>query len=220
MNNIFTREFSTREKALLVVLGLIIIAALYYLLIYQPVTESINRAENNDASLETQLVSLDTKVFQIKRMQQSIEEYANNGHIVSIMPSYNAGKQELVFLNSTLAASKDYYVGFTNITRERNQIRREFSLRFTVDSYSDAEDILNVLEHSDLRCLISDFTVKPVEQDKTVEDGEVEASCVATFYETMFGGVADAELPEDSAAEEEEVIGTYEYEYEPGSLAR
>ncbi len=220
MNNIFTREFSTREKALLVVLGLIIIAALYYLLIYQPVTESINRAENNAASLETQLVSLDTKVFQIKRMQQSIEEYANNGHIVSIMPSYNAGKQELVFLNSTLAASKDYYVGFTNITRERNQIRREFSLRFTVDSYSDAEDILNILEHSDLRCLISDFTVKPVEQDKTVEDGEVEASCVATFYETMFGGVADAELPEDSAAEEEEVIGTYEYEYEPGSLAR
>ncbi len=220
MNSIFTREFSTREKALLVVLILIVVSALYYLFIFQPVTDSINNAESVAADLEIQLASLDAKVARIQKMQKSVEEYANNGHIVSIMPSYNAGKQELVFLNSTLAASQDYYVGFTNITREGNQIRREFSLRFTVDSYSDAEDILNVLEHSDLRCLISDFTVKPVEQDEMVEEGEVEASCVATFYETMFGGVADAELPEDSAAEEEEVIGTYEYEYEPGSLAR
>ena len=220
MNSVINRQFSTREKVLLIVLVLIIVSALYYLFIFQPVTDRTKQAESSAADLETQLVALDTRVAQIKRMQKSVEEYANNGHIVSIMPSYNAGKQELVFLNSTLAASQDYYVGFTNITREGNQIRREFALKFTVDSYSDAEDILNVLEHSDLRCLISDFSVKPVEQDQMVEEGEVEASCVATFYETMFGGVVDAELPEDSAKEEEEVVGTYDYEYEPGSLAK
>ncbi len=217
--NIFTREFSSREKALLLVLVLVILASLYYLFIFQPVTDRISRAESSAADLEVQLVSLDTKVMQIKRMQKSIEEYADNGHIVSIMPSYNAGKQELVFLNSTLAASEDYYVGFTNITRNGNQIRREFALRFTVSDYSEAENIINILEHSDLRCLISDFSVKPVEQDQSVEDGAVEASCVATFYETMFGGVADAELPEDSAEEQqEEVVGTYEYQ--EGSLAK
>ena len=216
--NILTREFSTREKILLFVLGVIILGVLYYLFIFQPVTESTKRAEDNAQQLESQLAMLNAKVAQIKKMQKSIEEYADNGHIVSIMPSYNAGKQELVFLNSTLAASNDYYVGFTDITREGNQIRREFSLKFTVDHFGEAENIMNVLEHSDLRCLISDFTVKPVEQDATVENGEVEVSCVATFYETMFGGVADAELPEDSAEPQEEVVGTYEYE--PGSLAK
>lgn len=216
--SIFSREFSTREKVLLLVLVLIIIAALYYLFIFQPVTNRTKSAESSAADLETQLVALDTKVAQIQRMQKSVEEYADNGHIISIMPSYNAGKQELVFLNSTLAASEDYYVGFTNITRKGNQIRREFSLKFTVENFEEAENILNILEHSDLRCLISDFSVKPVEKDYSVEDGEVEASCVATFYETMFGGVADAELPEDSSENKEEVIGTYEYE--PGSLAK
>ncbi len=214
--NILTRKFSTREKILLAVLVIIIVAALYYMFIYQPLTASLNNSKSNAQALEQQLVALDIKVEQIKNMQKSIEEYADNGHIVSIMPSYNAGKQELVFLNSTLAASEDYYVGFTNITRQGNQIRREFSLKFTVDRYSDAENIINILEHSDLRCLISDFSVKPVEQDGRVETDEVEANCVATFYETMFGGVADAELPPDSAKEQEEVIGTYEYE--PGSL--
>ncbi len=216
--NILSREFSPREKVLLVVLGVIILAAVYYLVIFQPVTERTKAAEANAQDLETRLVALNAKVAQIQKMQKSIEEYTDNGHIISIMPSYNAGKQELVFLNSTLAASNDYYVGFTNITREGNQIRREFSLKFTVDRYSEAEDIMNVLEHSDLRCLISDFTVKPVEQEAMLDNGEVEASCVATFYETMFGGVADAELPEDSAQQQEEVVGTYEYE--PGSLSK
>lgn len=214
--NIFSREFSTREKLLLLVLMLIIFGALYYLFIFQPVTDATNRAESSCADLETQLVSLDAKVAQINKMQKSMEENANSGHIESIMPSYSAGKQELVFLNSTLAVSEDYYVGFTKITREGNQIRREFALRFTVEKFSDAEDIINVLEHSDLRCLISDFSVKPTEQKGTVEESEIEASCVATFYETMFGGVPDAELPPDSKPQEEDVIGTYEYE--PGSL--
>ena len=217
-NSILSRKLSSREKVLLLILVVIIVAALYYLFIFQPLTDSIKRSQDNAASLETQLVALDAKVAQIQRMQKSVEEYSANGHIVSIMPSYNAGKQELVFLNSTLAASEDYYVGFTNITRNGNQIRREFSLKFTVGRYSEAENIINILEHSDLRCLISDFSVKPVEQDETIETGKIEATCVATFYETMFGGVADAELPEDSNKEsQEEVIGTYEYQ--EGSLA-
>ncbi len=217
--NILTRQFSTREKVLLVVLLVIIIGALYYLFVFQPVTAATKRAEDSAANLETMLITLDTKVAQIKRMQKSMEEYADNGHVDSIMPSYSAGKQELVFLNSTLAASEDYYVGFTKITREGNQIRREFSLKFTVPHYSDAENIINILEHSDLRCLISDFSVKPVEQEDTIENGEIEASCVATFYETMFGGVPDAELPPDSGKnQQEEVVGTYEYQ--EGSLSK
>ena len=215
--NILSREFSAREKTLLIILLLIILAALYYLFVFQPVSTRLQNTESNIVSLETQLIAYDAKVAKIKKMQQSVEEYTDNGHIVSIMPSYNAGKQELVFLNSTLAASEDYYVGFTNITREGNQIRREFSLKFTVSSYRDAENIINILEHSDLRCLISDFSVKPEENDGTIENDKVEVSCIATFYETMFGGVADAELPEDTAPQQEEVVGTYEYV--PGSLS-
>ncbi len=70
--NIFTREFSFREKVLLLVLALVIISALYYLFIFQPVTDRTKRAESSASDLETQLVALDTKVAQIHRMQKSI----------------------------------------------------------------------------------------------------------------------------------------------------
>ena len=214
---VLTREFNRTEKILLVVLGLVILAALYYLLVFRPIQDGLNSSRSNTEGLEVQLASLDARVAQIQRMQKSVDEYGDNGHIVSIMPSYSAGKQELDFLHSTLATSEDYYVGFTKLTREGNQIRREIALKFTVPQFSEAEDIINTLEHSELRCLISDFDIRPVEQKETIANGEIEASCVATFYETMYGGVVDAELPEDSATDREDVLGTYEYE--PGSLS-
>ncbi len=206
------RSFTSREKALLVIFVIIILGALYFLLVYQPVIEETRQLEDSAQALETQLAALDIKVNQIKNMQNSINDSENNGHILSTMPSYSAGKAELDFLNTTLAASEDYYVGFDNITRKGNQIRREFALKFTVSEYAKAEDIIDTLEHSDLRCLISSFEVKPVDKDATVNKDEIEVSCYATFYETMYNGVPDAQLPPDSAPQEEEVIGTYEYE--------
>jgi hypothetical protein len=212
VNNILTRDFSPREKALLVVLGIIIIGALYYLLIFQPVNDGIATAKASADDLEIQLLKLDNTVAQIKNMQKSINSLDANGHIMSIMPSYNAGKQELDFLHTTLAASEDYYVGFKEITRQGDQIRREFELKFTVDEYSEAEDIINNLEHSELRCLISDFKVTTVEQKSTIDKSEVEVSCTATFYETMYDGKEDAELPPDEKKSDSDVQGTYEYE--------
>ena len=214
---VLTREFNRTEKILLVVLGLVIIGSLYYLLVFRPISDGLSSSRANAEGLETQLAALDARVAQIQKMQRSVDGYEDNGHIVSIMPSYSAGKQELDFLHSTLATSEDYYVGFTKLTRQGNQIRREFALKFTVPQFTDAEDIFDTLEHSDLRCLISDFDIRPVEQKETIANGEIEASCVATFYETMYGGVVDAELPEDTNPNQEEVIGTYEYE--PGSLS-
>ncbi len=210
--NILSRSFSAREKALMVVLGIIIIGALYYLLFLSPMLDQIASANANSEALENQLVAMDAKVERIKNMQKSVKNVGDNGHIVSMMPSYSAGKKELDFLNTTLAESEDYYVGFTKITREGDQIRREFSLKFTVAEYKEAEKIMDELEHSELRCLISDFEVNTVEQDGVIAEDEIEASCVATFYETMYNAVPDAELPPDTKKSDDDVIGTYEYE--------
>ncbi len=216
--NILTRDFTKNEKILLVILGIVILVSLYYLLIFIPVNDGIAMAKTSSSDLETQLVTLDDQVEQIKAMQQSVNDYTTNGHVISMMPSYNAGKQELDFLNTTLAESQDYYVGFTNITREGNQIRREFSMKFKVEDYAQAEEIIYTLEHSEIRCLISDFSVNSVEQGETVITGEVEVSCSATFYETMYDGIVDSELPADSKPADETAVGTYEYQ--EGSLAQ
>ena len=56
--NILNRKFSTREKILLLVLVVIIVAALYYMFVYQPLTNALNTSKSNAEALEMQLVAL------------------------------------------------------------------------------------------------------------------------------------------------------------------
>jgi hypothetical protein len=126
-----------------------------------------------------------------------------NGLAKTRMPSYNAGKEEVDFMNDTLKDTIDYYIGFNDLTREGDQIRRNFSLQFKSANYKAAQKVLKKIEGSKIRCLIGDISVTPVESDQTISDGEVQVSCTATFYETLQGGKADKELPPDSLAAQE-----------------
>lgn len=197
------RELSTNEKILLGILVIIIVAAAYYLAVFRPVSESLKQSKIEKTNLEEELMLTEARAMQISDMKDEVGRMEKSGHVMSGMPSYNAGKQEIDFLNSTLAEeTSDYYVGFTQITRESNQIRRNFSLSFSADNYAAAEKIIDSLENSDIRCLIGDMVVVPGDDEEELFSGPVEVNCVATFYETMYGGVEDSDLPEDSAKAE------------------
>ena len=58
---IMSRDFTTREKALLLVLTLILICAGYYLVVDQPVRSAINEAKSQQDELNTELMLLQTK---------------------------------------------------------------------------------------------------------------------------------------------------------------
>lgn len=202
-----TREFSVREKTLLVVLILIILGALYYLMVFQPVNDNLTRAKQDKQGLQDEITISQARAQQISDMQTELTNMEKSGHKLSSMPSYNAGKKEIDFLNETLSAeTSDYYVGFTQMTREGNQIRRNFSLNFTASNFGEAKKIIESLENSEIRCLIGDMVVVPGDKEEGIMDGSVEVNCVATFYETMHGGVADSELPEDSAKEKNNTV--------------
>ena len=196
----FTREFSAREKALLIVLVIIILGAVYYLTVFQPVSDSLTRANLDKQSLQDEIIIAEARADQISNMQTERAEMEASGRVLGQMPSYNAGKKEIDFLNDTLSSeTADYYVGFTQLTREGNQIRRNFTLNFTASNYEVAKKIIESMERCEIRCLIGDMVVVPAEENEGIMDGAVEVNCVATFYETMQGGIVDTELPEDSA---------------------
>ena len=193
----FNREFTTREKILLLVLALIIIGAIYYLMVYEPVSEELKQAKVAKYSLEEELMEADVKAAKIWNMQNEMKAAEEEGRKLSYMPSYNASKPEIAFLHEVLSAKTyDYMVSFTQVTRKGNQIRRNFSLSFTAKDYEAAESIITELENCDIRCLVGDISISSSEQ--TVFDGNVNVSCVGTFYETMYEGVTDSELPPDS----------------------
>ena len=190
---ILTKDFSTREKIFLASLLVIIIVAAYYLFVYRTVEDQITALRSQRSALENQLAISTAQVERLKVMSEQM----GNDTLRSYMPSYNSSKKELDFLNETLAGTEDYLINFTYLTRNGDQINRGFGLQFNAKDYAQAESIIKAIEDSEIRCLIGDYMIKPIEKEKHLLSGKVQVSLNGSFYETIYDGVADKELPED-----------------------
>lgn len=193
---VLSRDFTKKEKILLVVLVVIILALCYYRFVYVPINESITEAQNQRYSLEDEELVVTAKYSNLKKMSEEVEELKQRSD-VSLMPSYNGSKLEVAFLNNVLNKAIDYDVTFTTITRTNEQIRRNFTLSFTAASYAAAEEIITDLYGCDMRLLIGDISMKTKVNRK--DETRVSVSLTATFYETMVDGIPDGGLPADSA---------------------
>lgn len=185
-----SRDFTKREKALILVLALILMALGYYQFIFRPTQDAIQVARDTEAALQTELDVVTMKTLRLNRMQNEVDELVAGGK-VDRMPSYNNHKEELARLNEILQDTEQYSVSFANVTQDGDQIRRNFSLQFTVSDLAALRRILSQLSHSGYRCLVDDIRcVSTVTEGRTT----LNASMTATFYETMVGGTPDAGL--------------------------
>ena len=193
-----SREFSTREKVLLMIPILIILAALYYIFVHDPVSSGIKDADLQAQMMEDELVVLRARVSQVMQMQSEMKELESDSTESGYMPSYSAGKDELDFLHEILSSSTiNYNVTFTELTKDGDQIRRDFNLQFAAKDYRTVKDILTKLEESKIRCLIGDLALTPIGDEGNLMKEGVQVSCTAVFYETMYGGTPDSDLPAD-----------------------
>ena len=208
-----SRDVTAKEKVLLVILVLIILGFCYYRFVDQPIRKNLAKADAEYSSLQKELTEASVKIRELQRMQDEIDEITAAGKY-SYMPSYNNAKQEVELLNNILeGAATQYSVSFTSVTRTKDQIRRDFKLDFTVPDHETARAIIDQLTVVDYRCLIGDCTTKKVilkdrirtllesgrYQDTYEERIVYNVSAMATFYETLVGGEADAGLPADSS---------------------
>ena len=146
-----------------------------------------------------------------KQLRDMKEELDSLGELQSTsrMESYNNSKEELSLLNSILESAQNYSVTFVSVTRNGDQIRRNFNLSFTTSSYASAKKIISSLTASKYRCLIGDIkysaSVRRADKDEPKEGGKwvddvyyfdvIKVDTSATFFETMYDGVPDDGLP-------------------------
>ena len=191
---LLSRDFTGPEKALLLVLCLILLALAYYRFVDIPVREEIADAQAEKESLQTELRAVNTRISKLEAMQKELDTITQDGRI-SRMESYNNEKEELALLNGILGAADKYTIHFTGVTRSGDQIRRNFTLQFTTEDYDAMLDILTALSQSRCRCLVGDLRCS--DSSGSPEKGNsVTVSMTATFFETMVGGTPDAGLPE------------------------
>ena len=205
---LLSRDFTRGEKILLLLLALVLLALVYYFVVDKPVRADIAEAQSEKQALETELTALQARIARMEKMEQELQSIRENPQ-VSRMGSYNNSKEELAFLNDILESTEDYTVTFSSVTRDGDQIRRNFSLKFTVANYQVMERILKRIYASELRCLINDVNYTRVRTYYNTADQllygreyreHVTVSATATFYETMVGGTADEGLPQSGRA--------------------
>ncbi len=185
-----SRDFTIREKILLLILALLLVGFAYYRFIDVPVRKGIEQAKDTQETLQVEAAVVNAKVQSLEKMKNELDDIAKM-KTVTYMPSYNNAKNVNKLMNDVLD-SLDYVVNYTTLTRDGNQVRRNVSVQFTSPDYATMERVLTDLSQSEYRCLINDVrgTVN------TQRDlGTINVLLNATFFETMVGGTADAGLP-------------------------
>ena len=182
-------NFSRKEKLMIFVLAILLIGLIYYRFVHISVNNAIISADNEAQALQTELDLANARLNRIKGAKDKM------GTGMQRMESYNGSKTETAFLNTVLAAATDYSVTFDDVTREGNQIRRNFHLKYTAANYDAAMSIMKDLTTGEYRCLVGDMKCSIDKSGITTVDAS------GTFYETMVGGTKDSALPPDKSEE-------------------
>ena len=193
---VLSRDFTNKEKMLLLVFAMLILGLLYYYLVDQPVRKEIARCETEKVQLQKVLTQVEDKLHTLESMKEELENIEASGD-VSEMKSYNASKEEIRILNDALSHTSKYSITFSSVTRDGDQIRRNFSLEFTAVDYETMALILSDLAESPLRCRIANIQCSRRSRYAlyNYDDAVYNIKATATFYETMVGGTPDAGLP-------------------------
>jgi hypothetical protein len=191
---VLSRDFTTKEKILLIILAVILVGLTYYQFFDKPVREATDKAIAEKANLETEQVTLEAQLANLKKMQAELDSMEGMEN-VRIMPSYNAIKQIHSLLNDVLG-SLGYSITFNNATRSGDQVRQRITMSFRCPDLDTAVRVLTDLQNGEFRCLIEDLSVSmSTNTNNTNNNDRVSVSTTITFYETMVGGTLDPGIP-------------------------
>lgn len=195
---VLSRDFTTKEKVLLLVLVVILIGLVYFQFVYKPITASIEKAENQKENLKSELEAVNTRITMLTKMKNEVDDITTEGTLKA-MPSYNNSKNVNKLLNDVLG-DMDFALVFSPVEKDGDQIRRRVQLTVNTPDADSVKTVFSELTGSEYRCLIENVSCAP-KKERNADSNEMTIVANLTFFETMVGGKADAGLPV-----EEEVV--------------
>ena len=188
-----SREFTSREKLLLLILCVLLLGIVYYQFVVKAVDETIQKYDT--AELETDLLIEQTKAENILSMEKEMKSLRTQSK--SRVPSYNNIKALIGELNDIFAAASTYNFNFNQAMKEGDAVRRDVNISFTAGTYSGAESIIEKLADCRYRCLIRDISIS-TGSEGGIGSGSVSVSMTATFFETMYNANTEDGLEESN----------------------
>ena len=170
------RELTGREKVMLLILSVLVMALGYYKLIFEPINDQVAAYRDSTEQEQTELV----RAEQLKKMESAVAELRQRGDVKPI-PAYDNSKALMVELHRILASAQEYSLDFSAGTTEEDYIvLRPISLSYTTATYTQSRAILDALSGSDYMNKISNLSIQT--ETGRGESG-VKTAMVITYFE-------------------------------------
>jgi hypothetical protein len=180
------RAFTKREKVLLVILAVVMLAGFYVLSVQNPVHTRLQEleAQLENVELEAEIAQLQADRYQA--MQQELESlFAQPKSEITVMPPYDNLQPLMNQLNLIFAPATSFDLNFQPIVIEDSVARRAIGMDFTCADYTVARGIIEQLSYTGWRCLVSELTLSAARQDSDVASGSVSVTATITYFEQV-----------------------------------
>lgn len=175
------REFSKRERILLLVLVVLILGLFYYLAVQKTIVATTKEAQLRIAEAESQLLIEEAKLEKLISMEAQLDEIKNNPDVsFAKIPDYDNIQLLMIELNNILAKSAGYNLNFSNVDFTQGLARRTINMSYQAQNYTIAKSILAELVNCKYKSLVGSIGLSG--QDN-LNNGAVSVQLDITFYE-------------------------------------
>lgn len=199
-----TYTFSRREKALMLVLVVILLAVAWFVLVFQRTTNEVTRLDGEIAAAQTQVGIATTRVSQMEMMKAAIAEYEAAGARMVDIPEFDNVEPLMAELNGIMGAASTYTLSFDALDTETSDqyVLRSVRIDFATGSYDGAEAIIDALANGSYPCVIQSVSISDGSTNSRVRGATgsdvVSASAYVTFLEKYPTATRAANRNEDT----------------------
>ncbi len=184
-----SRKFTTREKVLLLILSVILLAELYFLLVHQRVEREFAQARSRT---ETATISYDierVKAEKKQEMQKKIQEAEKDAN-ARPLPDYDNSTNVVAYLNGVMAATEEYNLVFNAVDFSSYAAMRPINMSFSCQGYAAVRDIVAQLENGPYYCEVTGLSMSVASETGDMTGDLVFVQMTAVFYEYAGAGTA------------------------------
>ena len=196
------REFSAKEKLLLLIAAVLALGLFYYNFVYKFFQSQY--ALYDTAKIEDELLIEQSKSTRISQMKQIIEE--SKGKVKGDLSVYNNQSAEIIEMGMIFDEDADNVsISWSEPVMSGTIIRRDVNITFHCRSYENFKNVLRKMSEMKYRCLIGNVAVSDAntrESNGIASSGDINASISVRFFETSEGAVSLAGVTVDKGSED------------------
>jgi len=176
-----SRNFTARERVLLLILAVILLAELYYLLVHRRVENEFLEAQTRS---ETATISYELESARAAKKQEMVEknEKARKENALPL-PDFDNSTNVVAYLNGVMAATGEYNLVFNTVTFSDYVAVRPINMSFNCPGYSAVKDIVAQLENGPYYCEVTGLSMSAERGLSDMTGAMVSVQMTAVFYE-------------------------------------